>query len=81
MHRVLARDGAARRGRRVHAVAPVRTVQRDRRDGVGIFFVLLGYVLGESWHVAERWIGRGGLVVGTLALIGAVWWLRRHRCR
>jgi undecaprenyl-diphosphatase len=45
----------------------------------GIFFVLLGYFLGESWHIAERWLGRVGLVAGTLALIAAVWWLRRHR--
>ena len=47
----------------------------------GIFFVLLGYFLCERWHVAERWLGRVGLVGGTLALIAVVWWLRRHRRR
>jgi membrane protein DedA with SNARE-associated domain len=47
----------------------------------GIAFVLLGYFLGASWTVAERWIGRVGLVVGTLALVAAVLWLRRMRAR
>ncbi len=45
----------------------------------GIAFVLLGYVLGESWSVAEKWIGRVGLVIGALALAAAVWWFRGHR--
>jgi undecaprenyl-diphosphatase len=47
----------------------------------GIFFVLLGYFLGESWHIAERWLGRVGVVAGTLALIATLWWLKRHRRR
>ncbi len=47
----------------------------------GIAFVLLGYFLGESWTVAEKWLGRGGLVLGSLALIAAWLWLRRHRRR
>ena len=47
----------------------------------GIFFVLLGYFLGASWHIAERWIGRVGIVAGTLVLVATVWWLRRHRRR
>jgi undecaprenyl-diphosphatase len=43
-------------------------------------FVLIGYVLGSSWQAAERWIGRVGLVLGTLAITAAVIWLsRRHR--
>ena len=45
----------------------------------GIFFVLLGFFLGESWHIAERWLGRVGVVVGTLALVATLWWLLRHR--
>ena len=43
-------------------------------------FVLLGYVLGASWWVAERWIGRVGLIVAVL-LLAATWlslrWARR----
>jgi undecaprenyl-diphosphatase len=45
----------------------------------GIFFVLLGYVLGESWTIAERWLGRVGLVAGTVALIATLLWLRRAK--
>jgi membrane protein DedA with SNARE-associated domain len=44
-----------------------------------LVFVLLGHFLGTSWSVAEKWIGRAGLVAGTLALAAAVWWFRRHR--
>jgi undecaprenyl-diphosphatase len=47
----------------------------------GPAFVLLGYFLGESWTVAERWIGRGGLVVGALLVAAAVLWIRHHRKR
>jgi membrane protein DedA with SNARE-associated domain len=43
--------------------------------------VMLGYVLGASWQVAERWIGRAGLLVGVLCLIVAGVWLRRRRAR
>ena len=45
----------------------------------GIAFTLLGYFLGASWTVAEKWIGRVGLIVGALALAAAVWWFRGHR--
>ena len=42
-------------------------------------FVLLGYFLGESWTVAEKWIGRAGLALGALVVIAAfVWWRRRR---
>jgi len=41
--------------------------------------VLLGYSLGTSWAVAERWIGRGGTVIGVIAVAAALLWLRRHR--
>jgi undecaprenyl-diphosphatase len=43
-------------------------------------FVLLGYGLGASWRVAERWIGRSSmLLAGILAVAGLVLWLRRRR--
>ena len=50
-------------------------------NGIGattwaVAFVLLGYFLGASWTVAERWIGRVGLVVGVVLLVAAVLWLR-----
>jgi undecaprenyl-diphosphatase len=45
-------------------------------------FVLLGYVLGASWQVAERWIGRTSMILGALAaLVALVLWLRRRRAR
>jgi membrane protein DedA with SNARE-associated domain len=44
----------------------------------GIFFVLLGYFLGSSWALVERWLGRAGLVIGTVVLVVTVWWLRRE---
>ena len=43
----------------------------------GVFFVLLGYFLGASWPIAERWLGRVGLVAGTLAIIATIVWFRR----
>jgi len=53
--------------------------------GAGLWtvaFVALGYVLGASWQVAEKWISRSGLVLGAVLLLGAVWlWLRRRRRR
>jgi membrane protein DedA with SNARE-associated domain len=42
-------------------------------------FVTLGYVLGASWQVAEKWISRTGLLLGLVLLAGvAVFWLRRR---
>jgi membrane protein DedA with SNARE-associated domain len=42
--------------------------------------VTLGYVLGASWHVAERWISRSGLIIGgvlAVAFLVLVWRRRR----
>jgi membrane protein DedA with SNARE-associated domain len=42
-------------------------------------FVTLGYVLGASWQVAEKWISRTGLVLGLAVLAAvAVFWFRRR---
>jgi membrane protein DedA with SNARE-associated domain len=44
-----------------------------------VAFVTLGYVLGSSWQVAERWIGRTSLVLAAVAvLVAAVAWRRRQ---
>lgn len=44
--------------------------------------VLLGYFLGASWQVAERWISRTGLVIGVLFTVAVVGiWIRRRRSR
>jgi membrane protein DedA with SNARE-associated domain len=47
----------------------------------GLAFTLLGYSLGASWHVAERWISRAGMIVGLffLVVVLALWLRRRHR--
>jgi membrane protein DedA with SNARE-associated domain len=44
-------------------------------------FVTLGYVLGASWRVAERWIGRTGFIIAAVAvlLVGVIWLRRRKR--
>jgi membrane protein DedA with SNARE-associated domain len=43
-------------------------------------FVLLGYVLGASWRVAERWIGRTSVLLAVIIAVGGlVLWLRRRR--
>jgi undecaprenyl-diphosphatase len=43
-------------------------------------FVLLGYGLGASWRVAERWISRSSmLLAGIIAIAGLVLWLRRRK--
>jgi membrane-associated protein len=47
----------------------------------GVGFVLLGYILGESWTIAERWIGRVGAVVGALVIVAVAVWFRRVRSR
>jgi membrane protein DedA with SNARE-associated domain/membrane-associated phospholipid phosphatase len=49
----------------------------------GVGFVLLGYFVGASWQVAERWIGRASAIVGGIVLLvfALVWlwrWLVRH---
>jgi membrane-associated protein len=44
-----------------------------------ITFVLLGYFLGASWRIAERWIGRAGLIVAVVVLGVAVLALSRLR--
>ena len=45
----------------------------------GTSFVLIGYFVGSSWHVVERWISSGSLVVGGLVLLLIVksWFWRR----
>jgi undecaprenyl-diphosphatase len=45
-----------------------------------VTFVTLGYVLGASWQVAEKWISRTGLILGALFVLAVlVIWLRRRR--
>jgi membrane protein DedA with SNARE-associated domain len=45
-----------------------------------IGFVTLGYVLGASWQIAEKWIGRSGLILGVVAaLVVLVIWIHRRR--
>ena len=47
-----------------------------------VSFVLLGYFLGASWRMAERWIGRTSTVVaGAIALAVLVGWIWRRRAR
>jgi undecaprenyl-diphosphatase len=42
--------------------------------------VLIGYVLGESRGLVERWIGRTGLIATlVVALVAMAMWLRRRR--
>lgn len=41
-------------------------------------FASLGYLLGASWRIAEKWIGRGSAVIGILlALVVVLAWLWR----
>jgi membrane protein DedA with SNARE-associated domain len=45
-----------------------------------IGFVTLGYVLGASWQIAEKWIGRSGLILAVIAgLVVVVTWIHRRR--
>jgi membrane protein DedA with SNARE-associated domain len=46
-----------------------------------IAFVTLGYVLGASWQLAEKWISRTGLILGLLVLTGALLVAARRRRR
>lgn len=46
-----------------------------------IGFVTLGYVLGASWQLAEKWIGRAGLMLGGVLLVMALIWVWRRRTR
>jgi membrane protein DedA with SNARE-associated domain len=47
-----------------------------------IGFVTLGYMLGASWQIAEKWISRSGLILGGVALlVMGILWLRRRRTR
>ena len=47
-----------------------------------VAFVNLGYGLGASWRVAEKWISRTGLILGALVILGLlVLWLRRRQLR
>jgi membrane protein DedA with SNARE-associated domain len=47
-----------------------------------IGFVTLGFVLGASWRVAEKWIGRTGFIIaGLMVLVMVVTWVRRRHAR
>ncbi len=48
-----------------------------------IAVVLLGYFLGASWGIAERWIGRASAIIGgvLVVILGLAWlwrWAVRH---
>ena len=48
-----------------------------------VLFSLLGYFMGESWPLVEKWIGRAGSVVGVVVVLAValVWlggWIARH---
>ncbi len=48
-----------------------------------IAFVLVGYFVGASWQIAQRWIGRASAIMGValLLIFALVWlwgWLTRH---
>jgi membrane protein DedA with SNARE-associated domain len=46
----------------------------------GVGFTLLGYGVGASWQVVEKWIGRGSLIlVGVAVLAFVVWKVWRHK--
>jgi undecaprenyl-diphosphatase len=42
-------------------------------------FVLVGYFVGESWWIAERWVGRVGLIAAVVVIAAALFWLLRLR--
>ena len=41
--------------------------------------VLLGYFLGASWRVAEKWISGVGLIVAGVVVVAGLVWLWRRR--
>jgi undecaprenyl-diphosphatase len=43
--------------------------------------VVLGYMLGASWRVAEQWISRSGLIIGALLALVAFFLIWRRRSR
>jgi membrane protein DedA with SNARE-associated domain len=50
--------------------------------GAGLWtvtFVVLGYLLGASWQVAEKWISRAGLLFAAVLLLVVLLTWRRHR--
>jgi membrane protein DedA with SNARE-associated domain len=47
-----------------------------------IGFVTLGYVAGASWQMAEKWIGRSGLIIaGVMILLAVIAWRQGRHAR
>lgn len=46
-----------------------------------VAFVSLGYALGASWWIVEKWMGRIGMIVGVVVIVASIVWLRRYRHR
>jgi undecaprenyl-diphosphatase len=46
-----------------------------------VAFVSLGYALGASWWIVEKWTGRIGMIVGVLVIVTCLMWLRSQRRR
>jgi membrane protein DedA with SNARE-associated domain len=46
-----------------------------------VAFVSLGYGLGASWYLAERWIGRMSTVLAAIGFLALLFWLWRRRTR
>jgi membrane protein DedA with SNARE-associated domain len=44
-----------------------------------VSFVSLGYALGASWWIVEKWAGRIGMIVGVLVIVACLVWLRSRR--
>jgi len=45
-----------------------------------VVFALLGYFVGASWPIIERWVGRASLIVILILVVaGGLVWLRRER--
>ncbi len=49
----------------------------------GVVTLLIGFFAGASWRVVEKWIGRGGLIIGLLGfvIVLGILWFRRKRKR